>query len=85
MQQKLRCRVDGQLEFTAQGPLAYLPSPLVNRVGNLIGKAFLNAILPNFLRLLEKDFERWATGEERDSSGSLLGDDDGDDAEPAPQ
>ena len=72
--QPLRCRVDGQLEFTAQGALAYLPSPVVNRVGNLLGKAFLSAILPNFLRLLAKDFERWAMGEERDSRGSLLGD-----------
>lgn len=51
-------------------PLTVVPGFLLSYTGGLVATAVLQALMPTLLELLGRDYERWADGQARSSTGS---------------
>lgn len=72
---KLHCNVRLQLTTVIPPGLSFIPNPVLGSMGRIILRAILNALLPNFLELASKDYQRWVAGERSNELGvgSLAG------------
>lgn len=72
---RLHCQVQVRLTTSIPPALLFIPNPVLGSVGRVILRSVLNALLPNFLELASKDYQRWVSGERTCHSGvgSLVG------------